>query len=138
MRLPHKTLEKKLFGNGYHYVIGVDEVGMACLAGPVYVCAVLFTPRFFKKAHKNLIGLRDSKQLLSHQREKFYNELIKEEGIRYQLASCSPKIIDKINIYQAARLAMRKSIKGLVLSSKQLRKSLNTKYLIPNTMVLVD
>ncbi|MBI2670249.1 MAG: ribonuclease HII [Candidatus Yanofskybacteria bacterium] len=113
MRLPHKTLEKKLFADGYRHVIGIDEVGMACLAGPVYVCAVLFTKEFFEKPHKNLIGLRDSKQLLPHQREKFYAELIKEEGIKYQLASCNPKTIDKINIYQAARLTMRRAVNKL-------------------------
>src|SRR3989344_5463965 len=113
MKLPNKTLEKRLFAEGYKYVIGVDEVGMACLAGPVYVCAVLFTSKFFKKAHKKLLWLRDSKQLLPHQREKFYNELIKEGKIKYQLASCAPKTIDKINIYQAARLAMKRAIKKL-------------------------
>ncbi|MBI2064070.1 MAG: ribonuclease HII [Candidatus Yanofskybacteria bacterium] len=120
---------------------------MACLAGPVYVCAVLFTPKFFQKTHKKLHWLRDSKQLLPHQREKFYNELIKERGIRYQLASCSPKIIDKINIYQAARLAMRRAIGKLVVSSKYQvvsngkktqKISLTTNYLIRNTIVLVD
>ena len=138
MRLPRKTLEKKLFADGYCYVIGVDEVGMACLAGPVYVCAVLFTKKFFQKTHKNLIGLRDSKQLLPHQREKFYDVLLKERGIKYQLSSCSPATIDKINIYQAARLAMKRSIKGLVLSIKRPRKFLNTKYLLPDTIILVD
>ncbi|MBI2062627.1 MAG: ribonuclease HII [Candidatus Yanofskybacteria bacterium] len=111
---------------------------MASLAGPVYVCAVLFTKKFFEKSHKKLRWLRDSKQLLPYQREKFYYELLKEPGIKYRLASCSPKTIDKINIYQAARVAMKRSIKGLVLSIKQSRKSHNTKYLIPNTVVLVD
>lgn len=133
---------------------------MACLAGPVVVCAVLFTKKFFLsrkltrlgqekvQQHPKLHWLRDSKQLLPHQREKFFNELIKEQGIKYQLASCSPRIIDRINIYQAARLAMRRAIKRLVLSSKYqvLRKkrngayknSHNTKYLIPNTIILVD
>lgn len=113
MKLPHKTLERKLLADGYKYVIGVDEVGMACLAGPVYVCAVLFTKQFFKKAHKKLHWLRDSKQLLPHQREKFFNELLKEKTIKYQLASCSPATIDKINIYQAARLAMKRSVVAL-------------------------
>ncbi len=126
MRLPNKTLERKFFADGYRYVIGIDEVGMACLAGPVYVCAVLFTENFFKKLHKNLQGLRDSKQLLPRQREKFYDELIKEQGIRYWLASCSPKTIDRINIYQAARSAMRKAIKKLTTSNRL------------KTMVLVD
>lgn len=147
MRLPHKTLERKLFGDGYRYVIGIDEVGMACLAGPVVVCAVLFTKHFFKKAHKKLRRLRDSKQLLPHQREKFFNELIKEKEIKYQLASCSPKTIDKINIYQAARLAMRRAVRKIVASSKYQilsgikktqKTSLNTSYLIRTTMVLVD
>ena len=150
MKLPAKTLERKLFKDGYRYVIGVDEVGMACLAGPVYVCAVLFTKKFFlsqrltrlgrekNQRHPKLHWLRDSKQLLPHQREKFYNELTKERGIKYRLAFCSPKTIDRINIYQAARKAMRRSIKGIVLSIRQSGKSHNTKYLIPNTIVLVD
>lgn len=111
---------------------------MACLAGPVYVCAVLFTPKFFQKAHHKLHWLRDSKALLPHQREKFYHELLKEKDIKFRLASCRPVTIDRINIYQAARRAMRRSIKGLVSSIKQSRKSLNTKYLIPNTIILVD
>ncbi|MDO8492803.1 MAG: ribonuclease HII, partial [bacterium] len=127
MKFPHKTLEKKLFAEGYKYAIGVDEVGMACLAGPVYVCAVLLTKEFFEKSHKNLSRLRDSKQLLPHQREKFYNELIKERGIKYQLASCNPATIDKINIYQAARLAMRRAIKKLQTTHYKLQ-----------TIVLVD
>ncbi|OGN05840.1 MAG: ribonuclease HII [Candidatus Yanofskybacteria bacterium RIFCSPHIGHO2_01_FULL_44_17] len=120
MNLPTKTLERKMLADGYKYVIGVDEVGMACLAGPVYVCAVSLTKEFFEKSHKNLSRLRDSKQLLPHQREKFYDELRKERGIKYQLASCSPATIDKINIYQASRLAMRRAITKLRPSHKSI------------------
>lgn len=140
MKLPHKTLERKLFAEGYKNVIGVDEVGMACLAGPVYVCAVLFTKQFFKKAHKKLHWLRDSKQLLPHQREKFYDALLKEGGIKFQLASCEPATIDKINIYQAARLAMRRAVRKLVISGQWsvVRKKLITNHYPLNTIVLVD
>ncbi len=113
MRLPYKTLERKLFSSGYRHVIGVDEVGMGCLAGPVVVCAVLFGRKFFKKTHKKLCWLRDSKLLLPHQREKFVSELLKEKGLKFQTARCLPKTIDKINIYQAARLAMRRAVKKL-------------------------
>ncbi len=88
MRLPHKTLEKRLFVDGYRYVIGVDEVGMGCLAGPVVVCAVLFGRKFFKKTHKKLHWLRDSKLLSSRQREKFVSELLKEVGLKFQIARC--------------------------------------------------
>lgn len=131
LRLPHKTLERKLFADGYRYVIGVDEVGMASLAGPVYVCAVLFTKKFFKKAHHKLSWLRDSKALLPHQREKFYHELLKEKDIKFQPAFCRPKTIDRINIYRAARLAMRRAIAKLTTNHRPPTAG-------HKTMVLID
>ena len=113
MKLPHKTLEKKLFKSGYRYVFGVDEVGMGCLAGPVVVCAVRVTKDFYKKNHPKLRGLRESKLLSAIQREKFAKELMKEKNLVYAISSISPKVIDKINIYQAARLGMKDAIKKL-------------------------
>ncbi len=113
MKLPHKTLERKLFNSGYRYVFGVDEVGMGCLAGPVVVCAVAMTNHFYNKHHQKLRWLRESKLLLPHQREKFYTELLKEKDLVYAISSVSPKMIDKINIYQAARLGMKNAIKKL-------------------------
>ncbi|MBI2676606.1 MAG: ribonuclease HII [Candidatus Yanofskybacteria bacterium] len=113
MKLPSKTLEQKLLADGYGQIIGVDEVGMGALAGPVVVCAVSFNKDFFKKSHEKLHWLRDSKQLLSYQREKFAAELLKQDDFSFQISYCHPKTIDKINIYQAARLAMRKAIAKL-------------------------
>lgn len=110
MKLPHKTLERKLFNSGYGYICAVDEVGMGCLAGPVVVCAVGITNHFYKKHHRKLQWLRDSKLLQTGQREKFSEELIKEKDLVYAIARCSPKTIDKLNIYQAARLAMRRAV----------------------------
>ncbi len=113
MKLPHKTLERNLFKSGYRYVFGVDEVGMGCLAGPVVVCAVAMTNHFYAKHHKKLRWLRESKLLLPYQREKFAAELLKEKDLVYAISSVSPKMIDKINIYQAARLGMKNAIKKL-------------------------
>ena len=113
MKLPHKTLERKLFKYGYRYVFGVDEVGMGCLAGPVVVCAVAMTNHFYNKHNKKLKWLRESKLLLPHQREKFAAELLKEKDLAYAISSVSSKIIDKINIYQAARRGMKNAIKKL-------------------------
>lgn len=113
MILPKKSLERKLFKSGYRYVIGVDEVGMGCLAGPVVVCAVAMTNSFYHKHHKKLQGIRDSKLLRAKQRELFSAELLKEKDLVYALASANPKTIDKINIYQASRLAMRNAIKKI-------------------------
>jgi len=113
MRLPHKTLERKLFKDGYRQVIGVDEVGVACLAGPVYVCAVAFDEKFFQKNHRKLRYLRDSKLLLPHQREKFFNQLTKETDLKFRISFSDVKTIDKLNIYHAARSAMKRAIEKL-------------------------
>lgn len=85
---------------------------MGCLAGPVVVCAVGITNTFYKKHHKKLRWLRDSKLLLPNQREKFAKELL-TENLVYALSYAYPRTIDKLNIYQASRLAMRKAIKKI-------------------------
>ncbi len=111
MKLPHKTLERNLFKSGYRYIVGVDEVGMGCLAGPVVVCAVGLTNTFYNKHHKKLRWLRESKLLSARQRELFAEELLKEKNFISALAYSYPKTIDKLNIYQASRLAMISAIK---------------------------
>ncbi len=110
MRLPSKTIERKFFEQGYHTVIGVDEVGMGSLAGPVVVCAIVFTRPFYQKTHRKLHWLRDSKLLLPEQREFFFDQLMQEKDIKFQVSFCYPKTIDSLNIYQAARQAMRRAI----------------------------
>ena len=102
-----------MFNKGYKKIIAVDEVGMGSLAGPVVVCAVQFDKKFFRKRHKNLYWLRDSKLLSSHQRKNFVRELLKEKHFKYRISYCFPKTIDRMNIYQAARLAMRRAIRRL-------------------------
>lgn len=111
--VPHKTLERNLFSQGYRCVIGVDEVGMACLAGPVVVCALSVEPGFYERRHDKLAGLRDSKMLQPHQRERYAELLTHESGLLWNIASCDVAVIDEINIYQASRRAMRDAIQAL-------------------------
>ena len=113
MKLPRKTLERKLFNSGYGYICAVDEVGMGCLAGPVVVCAVEATKDFYKKSHPALRGLRESKLLSAIQREKFAAELLKNKDLKFKVCCAYPKTIDKLNIYQAARLAMKRAVIAL-------------------------
>ena len=113
-----------MFRSGYNYVIGVDEVGMACLAGPVTVCAVQFSPEFFKRVDSRLARLRDSKALLSHQRQNYAAILEVHPHLSFRIVSALPVTIDRINIYQASRLAMRKAIRAVADKGR--------------TMVLVD
>lgn len=118
VKIPTKTLERNILNQGYDCIIGVDEVGMACLAGPVTVCALAATPEFYANSYPRLARLRDSKMLQSHQREYFASELMRTSGLMWQVASCDSKIIDRVNIYQASRIAMRKAIEGLALKKK--------------------
>ncbi|HXV27237.1 MAG TPA: ribonuclease HII [Candidatus Paceibacterota bacterium] len=106
-------MERSLLSGGYRSVIGVDEVGMACLAGPVTVCAVMLGPEFFRSRHDGLRGLRDSKLLRPHQREAYAAELKREPSLRFCIASAMPRTIDRLNIFWAARLAMRRAVRRL-------------------------
>src|SRR3989344_7270110 len=118
MKLPHKTLERKLFASGYSLIFAVDEVGMGCLAGPVVVCAVGFRKKFFNRKHKEYNRLRDSKLLAANQREEYANKLMADKDIQFQVAYAHPKTVDKLNVYNAARLTMKRAIQKLLTNSK--------------------
>lgn len=126
MKLPSKQIEKRLFKSGYDLIIGVDEVGVGSWAGPAVVCAVAVTNSFYNRNHRKLRRLRDSKLLQTKHREKFAEQLKKEKDFSFVVALSSNNEIDKLNIYQATRKAMRKAV-GRLETNFPLRK-----------MVLVD
>lgn len=90
-------------------VIGVDEVGRGCLAGPVYAAAVVF------KSEKHVLEVTDSK-LISEVRREELAELIHAEHF-VGIGHASVEEIDQINILQASFLAMRRALQALALSS---------------------
>lgn len=102
--------ENKLFGAGYKFIAGIDEVGRGALAGPVSVAIVIFNKNSFDKI-KNL-KLKDSKHLTEKQREKF-SKIIKRFAKEIKITNISNKIIDKININNALNLALEKVFKKL-------------------------
>ncbi|OGZ22863.1 MAG: ribonuclease HII [Candidatus Nealsonbacteria bacterium RIFCSPLOWO2_01_FULL_41_9] len=107
MYYPNLSEEKKLWRRGLKKVAGLDEAGRGPLAGPVVAGAVCAKPGLPQ------IKLRDSKQLSAKQREYFYKILTSHKGIRWGIGIVSEKIIDKINILEATKLAMAKAIKKL-------------------------
>lgn len=113
MELPRKALERKLFKKGYRYIYAVDEVGIGSLAGPVVTCAVGMTNTFYKRVARNLNGLRDSKLLSPKQRGFFAGELLRRRDLVYSVTYSHPKKIDQVNIYNAARLAMKRALKKI-------------------------
>jgi len=91
-------------------VIGVDEVGRGALAGPVVVCAARFA------AIPRDVGIQDSKQLTANQRESALARL-SGLGVRWAVCEVGPAVIDRINILEATRLAMRAAALALAVPS---------------------
>lgn len=85
---------------------GCDEAGRGCLAGPVVAAAVILPRRF---RHKTLT---DSKKLDKIQRQEL-REIILQKAIDYAIAEVDNLEIDRINILNAAFLAMHRAIAKL-------------------------
>lgn len=90
-------------------VIGVDEVGRGCLAGPVYAAAAIVPQDQVEALVK--MGVTDSKLLSSAKREKLALEILSRCQVAVGFAT--PEEIDAINILQASFLAMRRAIIAL-------------------------
>lgn len=108
------------------YIIGIDEVGRGPLAGPVVVAA-LALPKNCKiaiptgrqaKLQNYKIPLRDSKKLSSKQREVWFCYLKKHPRVSYATARAYPRLIDKINITNAANRAATKALQKLIANCK--------------------
>ncbi len=91
---------------GYRRIAGLDEAGRGCLFGPVFAAAVVLSPE------KPVPGLCDSKQLPPEERERLAG-LIRRHAAAWAVASASAAEIDRINIYQASRLAMKRALEQL-------------------------
>lgn len=102
------SIERQLYTNGLTNIVGIDEAGRGPLAGPVVAAAVVL-PKDFK-----LLGLTDSKQLNEHERNKFY-KVIKKEAICYSIALVDNEDIDRINILNATKKAMRSALSQLTV-----------------------
>ncbi len=101
--------EKKWWKKGYKRIACLDEAGRGPLAGPVTAAAVLLRPGL----NKLLPKIKDSKKLSPKKRDEFYEILTKHGGIKWGTGVVSEKIIDRINILEATKLAMLKAIKKL-------------------------
>ena len=86
-------------------VIGVDEVGRGCLAGPVYAAAVIF------KSDKLSDVVTDSKLISEPRREELAELILKEHQVGIGYATVEE--IDELNILQASLLAMKRAIEQL-------------------------
>jgi len=97
--------EKSLNSAGYSSIAGVDEAGRGPLAGPVVAGAVIIRDVRFKRR------IDDSKKLSAKRREEAYREILEKSIVGVGIVG--EKTIDKVNIYQATKKAMRLAISKL-------------------------
>lgn len=94
--------ERKLINKGIKYIGGCDEAGRGPLIGPV-VAACVVLPINYQNEEIN-----DSKKLTEKKREKLY-DIIMSDALAVGIGLVDAETIDKINIYEASRLAMIKA-----------------------------
>lgn len=85
-------------------VLGIDEVGRGCWAGPVVAGAVLLDRR--------IVGIRDSKKLTRIQREKL-DVKIRAKAVAWGIGWVAPAEVDKLGLTAAVRLAMERAIQAI-------------------------
>src|SRR3954468_15510494 len=105
--VPTLRWERPLWRDGATRVVGVDEVGVAPTSGAVVAAAVIMPPN----CHR-IPGVRDSKTLSAGQREKLA-PIIRRRAIAVGVGAASVADIDRLNIYHATHLAMRRAIARL-------------------------
>jgi len=110
MKYPSLKEEKKLWKEGYKSVACLDEAGRGPLAGPVVAAAAMIKDLSCKI---RISCINDSKKLSAKKRQEFYRVLTVHPGIAWGMGKVSERMIDKINILEATKLAMEKALKGL-------------------------
>ncbi len=103
---PHFDYEKKYWSQGYT-VLGIDEVGKGCLAGPITVGCIEFSPLITAKSQYKLIsaGVRDSKQLTAKKRQNLIT-LIQEFSTFMATESSDVAVINTKGIEYALKIAI--------------------------------
>ncbi|MDX1708146.1 MAG: ribonuclease HII, partial [Desulfobacterales bacterium] len=98
--------EKKATAKGFKTIAGIDEAGRGPLAGPVVSAAVILPPTF------SVADVTDSKRLSAKKRSCLYDRIY-EQAVSVGIGIVDSAEIDRINILQAALLAMSIATRNL-------------------------
>lgn len=117
-RSAHRRFDLEALSDG-EWLIGVDEAGRGCLAGPVMAGAVVVHRSFYEGRWCRRVGCRvdDSKRLTAEEREELYqrlSDLAAEGGASWAAASASVEEIATHNILGATRVAMQRAVENAV------------------------
>lgn len=91
---------------GFRSILGIDEAGRGCLAGPVFVAGVIFPEDLRSSREKWMSRINDSKSIRPAEREEL-ETYIKKYARAYEVVSVEPDEIDQINILRATLKGMR-------------------------------
>jgi ribonuclease HII len=105
--------ERAARANGATLVAGVDEVGRGALFGPVVAAAVILPDGC------RIPGLRDSKQLIPEERQRLAR-IVERRALAIAIEEVDAETIDRINIYQATRMAMTAAVCRLAVAPDHL------------------
>ncbi len=105
--VPTLRFERPLWRDGVLRIAGVDEVGVAPTCGAVVAAAVIMPPNC-----KRIPGVRDSKTMSALQRERLA-PVVRRRALAVGVGAASVADIDRLNIYHATHLAMRRAIARL-------------------------
>jgi ribonuclease HII len=103
--------EQNIFSQGHNVIGAIDEAGRGPLAGPVVAACVLIKSDTLPHISDELKIINDSKKLTEKKREKAFN--IIKDNFEIGIGMCDHNTIDRINILQAAFLAMKKAISAV-------------------------
>lgn len=104
---PTTRPEREHWRVGRRVVVGCDAVGVACLSGPVVAAAVVMPP-----LGRRISGVRDSKTLSRGQRERLYPRILRR-ATAVGVGAASVAEVDRLNIYHATTLAMRRAVQRI-------------------------
>jgi ribonuclease HII len=107
--IPTLQFEDDWWTRGMEHIAGVDEAGRGPLAGPVVAAAVILPKGL------SIEGVNDSKVLSAKQRERLFHDIY-GKALAVGVGIVGHEVIDRINIYQASILAMRKAIEKLSIA----------------------
>ena len=101
-----REYEEELNSKGINLIAGVDEVGRGPLIGSVVAAAVILPSGFY------MSEINDSKKLSEKKREELY-PIIMEKAVSVGIGVVDSETIDKINILNATKMAMKMAINNL-------------------------
>lgn len=102
-----RTFDRQFYSHPLARIAGIDEAGRGPLAGPVVAAACVIGVDIL------IEGINDSKKLSPQKRAALYQRLTSSADIFYGVGIVDAEEIDRVNIYEATKIAMYEALKNL-------------------------